>query len=244
MERPHSLLDHIVEAKIAAHPRIILVGKRVLWLIAAAISPTWGIAFLLKPSNEGRRSIAIVCLNVFYLTAAIGSTAILIWRLDDSVVPLRGFRSHGWWLWPYFLWSRCAEVLIAFYRDAMDRLKGRPPGSDLTGSWRVWLALNSYLELIIDYALLYTLLPATMWTDAPDRISDALWISASTITTSGSGGFAPAHWLPELLSTLEIFGGVILLVVCFALYAGGRSDAATPLRDLTWDGPSSTSDPR
>ena len=133
--------------------------------------------------------------------------------------------------WAYFLWSRCIEVLIAFYRDALDRLKGRRTGSDLTGPWRVSLALNNYLELVIDYALLYVLLPADTWKDAPATFTDALWISASTITTSGNAGFTPLKWPPQLLSTLEIFGGVILLVVCFTLYSGGAVISSRKARE-------------
>lgn len=159
-----------------------------------------------------------------YLALAIGSAAYAIIHFDDNLAPLRAHAWSCWWIWAWFLWSRCAEVFIAFYRDATDQLRGKPAKSDLTASWRVWLALNSYLELIIDYALIYALLPEDVWSSAPTSITQTLWISASTITTSGSAGFMLTDWLPQLLSTFEIFGGVILLVVCFALYVGGKAD--------------------
>ena len=223
MEKEHSQLDRIIEKQRIAHPWMQSAGTIALRTLLTVVSPTWGIASLLKPTDDGKRSMVIVGLNVFYLSVALGTVAGLAYHFDNDLYPIRALPRAGWWAWAYFLWSRCAEVLIAFYRDAMDRLKGRPSKSDLTGSWRVWLALNSYVELIIDYALLYALLPANMWVAAPTAITDTLWISASTITTSGGGGFVPKHYVPQLLSTLEIFGGVILLVVCFALYAGGKS---------------------
>ena len=57
-------------------------------------------------------------------------------------------------------------------------------------------------------------------------VTDSLWYSASTITTSGGGGYYPNHWVGQLLSFYEVACGVILLVVCFTIYTGllGRSD--------------------
>jgi voltage-gated potassium channel len=221
MGQSSSELDRRLAKTIAAHPRAVLVGKAVVWLLLTIVSPTLRIAACAKPIESGLRSIVIVCFNLAYLVIAITTIVCLVIFFRDSLEPLRTHAWMGWWIWAYYLWSRCAEVLIAFYRDALDQLSRRSAGSDLTASWRVWLALNSYAELIIDYALLYTLLPKSMWANPPAKITEAVWISVSTITTSGSANANPAHWLPQLLSTTEIIGGVILLVVCFALYAGG-----------------------
>lgn len=226
--RPISQVDERLTDWRTSHPRMLTMIQYVSWMILTLISPTYRIASWLKPADEGRRSIRIVTLNVLYLATALLTVAGLAVRLGDDLGILRTHAFPLWRLWAWFLWSRCAEVLIAFYRDAMDQLISKQAGSDLTGAWRVRLALNSYAELIIDYALLYTLLPESMWSPAPTRISQALWISASTITTSGNAGFAPACPLPQLLMTCEIVGGVILLVVCFALYAGGKADERRP----------------
>lgn len=184
------------------------------------LSPTWALAALVKPSGKETRANVLRRLNGVYLGIAVASVAWMIVRGND-VRPLQAHTwSPGYLIWAYFLWSRCAEVLIAFYRDALDKLAGRPDGSTLEFWQRVALALNSYAELILDYALIYALLPARWWREAaPSTMTDLLWYSASTITTSGGGGFLPNHWLPQLLSTLELFGGVLLLVVCFTLYA-------------------------
>jgi len=198
------------------------------WLILTIVSPTFRIASWLKPADEGRRSIRIVKLNFLYLIIALLTVAGLMFALADDAEMLRTHDFPLWWLWAWFLWSRCAEVLVAFYQDAMDQLTSKTAGSDLTAAWRVRLALNSYVELIIDYALLYALLPTKMWCLVPVRISQVLWISVSTITTSGNAGFAPASPMPQFLMGCEIVGGVILLVVCFALYAGGKADERRP----------------
>lgn len=216
------------------HAPLPKATKRVTKLLVRAIltivSPTWALAALVKPRDKARRAIVITVLNRLYLFIAIFSITFAIVLLRNDLTDLR---AH-WWdalygLWAYFLWSRCAEVFIAFYRDAMDKLRGRPDSSELSGSRRIALALSSYLELIIDFALLQSLITGGMWgNDGPKTLTDMLWMSASTITTSGSGGFVPSSWLPQALSIFEIFGGVILLVVCFTLYAN-RSIGEPPV---------------
>ena len=226
--QPTSEVDTRLAKWRTEHPRVVTMMRRLSWLVLTVVSPTFRIASGLKPADEGRRSIWIVMLNVLYLATALLTVIGLTVVLADDVAVLRTHDFPLWWLWAWFLWSRCAEVLIAFYRDAMEQLISKTAGSDLTAAWRVRLALNSYVELIIDYALLYTLLPEKMWCSAPARISQTLWISASTITTSGNAGFAPASPLAQFLMACEIVAGVILLVVCFALYAGGKADERRP----------------
>ena len=226
MNQPTSKLDGHIAGITAAFPRIICFGKLLSGLILLIVSPTLMIAKILKPNQAGRRSIVIVGLNLFYLVFALATVAYLILHLDNVLEPLRTSVCKGWYVWVWFLVSRCTEVFLAFYRDAIDKLKNKQAVSDLTASWRVRLALNSYVELIVDYALLYAILPSQMWSNGPTNFTEFLWISASTITTSGSAGFPPAHWLPQLLSTFEIFSGVILLVVCFTVYVGKNPESA------------------
>ncbi|MEG3162855.1 hypothetical protein U1763_20325 [Sphingomonas sp. LB2R24] len=226
--QPLSEVDKRLAAWRKEHSQVMTIMRRLSWLVLTVVSPTFRIASCLKPVDEGRRSIWIVTLNVLYLATALLTVAGLTFVLADNAAVLRTHDFPLWWLWAWFLWSRCAEVLIAFYRDAIEQLISKTASSDLTAAWRVKLALNSYVELIVNYALIYTLLPEKMWCSAPARISESLWISASTITTSGNAGFAPASPLLQFLMTCEIVGGVILLVVCFALYAGGKADERRP----------------
>jgi voltage-gated potassium channel len=232
MTAPTTALDRKIVDIVARHPREVAIAKFALGVAASAISPTWRLAAWLKPPDPERRTYVIVGLNVVYLVIAVATITILIVRFDNNARPLLAGAWSPLWIWGWFLWSRCAEVFIAFYRDAVDQLKDKPAGSDLTAAWRVRLALNSYVELIIDYAMLYALLPISVWQSSPTTITDFLWLSASTITTSGSAGYVLTGRAPQLLSTFEIVGGIILLVVCFALYSGGRADErrAAPLR--------------
>ena len=226
MNQPTSKLDrHIAEIN-EIYPPIICCWKLLSGLILWIISPTLMIAKIVKPSRAGYRSTVIVGLNWFYLIFALATLAYLILQLDNSLESLRTLSCKGWYVWVWFLVSRCNEVFLAFYRDAFDKLSGKQTASDLTPARRVRLALNSYVELIIDFALLYALLPGRMWSTAPTKITEVLWISASTITTSGSAGYPPIHWLPQFISTFEIFSGVILLVVCFTIYVGRNPENA------------------
>jgi voltage-gated potassium channel len=132
--------------------------------------------------------------------------------------------------WSYFLLSRNNEVFYAFLMDAFDKMssskngslpKGRPP-STLTARDRITLSLKSYLELILNFAMLYALTAKSFWKDGrvPVAITDAIYFSGITITTTGYGDITPCHWYPQFLSIYEVFCGVLLLVVCFAIYAG------------------------
>lgn len=196
-----------------------------LGLLFSVVSPTWGFAWLLKRGRRRRARAAIICwLNHLYLSLSIVAVCVTLYAGND----LPSERPH-WWslvsfdLWGWFLLSRCSEVFYAFYRDAFDKLASVPPSSRLTPVLRVRLALNSYAELILNFALLYRLLPSSVWADSgkPSSFSDLLFYSASTITTSGSGRLVIAKWPLQLLTVYEILCGLILLVVCFAIYAGG-----------------------
>jgi hypothetical protein len=120
--------------------------------------------------------------------------------------------------------SRFFEVLSAFHRDSLEKItKANASKSSLSWVWRVRLALTSYLELIVDFALIYALLPASNWvsndTPHPTAVTDLLWYSANAITTSGGGGYIPLGLPLKVLSLCEILCGVVLLVVCFTIYA-------------------------
>jgi hypothetical protein len=167
---------------------------------------------------------AVIAVATFGLTS--GGTGHLRWST--------------WWplMTPiaWYLLSRCNEVFLAFYRDAFEKLMPRRrPSSALAWSTRVRLALNSYAELIINFSVLYAMLPADMWQEVaqrPTAFTDLLSYSALTITTSGGGGFVAKHWLPQMLTVYEVLCGLILLVVSFTIYTAralaGRPSSTTP----------------
>jgi voltage-gated potassium channel len=99
------------------------------------------------------------------------------------------------------------------------------PNSSLTPSEIIKLSLKSYLELILNFSLLYALTDASLWKDcsAPIKITDSIYYSGITITTTGYGDITPIYWYPQFLAVYEVFCGVLLLVVCFAIYAARLS---------------------
>jgi hypothetical protein len=213
--------------------RLFETAKQPFW----ALSWTWALARVLKPDNDKRRRSAVIKRwNIRYLilSVALFATAVAVSRNDLARLRPAGF---AWWaaLIQYVLLWRFFEVLRAFYEDAIDKLADREPTSDVSPAERVGLALRSYLELVIDFALVYALMPKSAWvantvTDAPASVTDALWYSANVITTSGGGDYAPSSTVLKFMTLGELVCGVVLLVVCFTIYAsqalGGRSASA------------------
>lgn len=203
------------------------ICAKVIHFAMAVVSPTRALAACRKSkcNAEGTTKV-IVTSNHRYLAISVATVAIVAMamflaghELKDGPatlpLPIRI-------LWGWFLWSRATEVLVAFYTDAFDKLSPTEPNSTLTPSQRVRLALNSYGELVLNFALGYALLPVSGWHAGPQptNIADLLFYSASTITTSGGGGFIPDDLALKFLTIYEIACGLILLVVCFAIYAG------------------------
>ena len=198
----------------------LIVGRVAL----TPLSPTWALADVLKRRRDRPgRTRTIVRLNRSYLALAIASFVgvALSTRNDLSALQQDQLRILPL-LWVWFLWSRATEVFWAFFKDAFDKLEtDRQPASDLTPSTRVGLSLASYAEMVLNFSLIYCLVPASWWKDPrPASVTDMGWYSASTITTSGGGGYYPEHWAIQLLSFYEVACGLILLVVCFTIYTG------------------------
>jgi voltage-gated potassium channel len=193
------------------------------WALAKA---TWR----KKGLRGAERTAVIVTLNRWNLGTSVVLTGVVIaWSRNDLSAMQWNAQNDD----PIFLaltsvlasycMSRVIEVLFAFCRDAFAKLADEEPESDLDGRRRIGLALTSYLELILNFGLLMALVPCTGWqtgTGSPALVTDVLFYSASTITTSGGGGFVPAGMTVQWLTLLEIACGLILLVVCFAVYAG------------------------
>lgn len=201
------------------------------WLFCV-LSPTWALARLVKPVDKVKRARVIRTLNCLYFCLAIAITTMTLVLTKDSAAAIRPEGLDWRALVPqWLLLSRFWEISAAFLVDARDKLRPRRATSALHWSERVVLALRSYAELLLDFGLVYSLLPRCAWVDnptttAPDRITDMIWYSANVITTSGGGGFLPESPWAKLLSVGEVLCGVILLVVSFTVYVsrslGGR----------------------
>lgn len=177
-------------------------------------------------------------MNRCYLAISILIALAIALGSQDSIASVQsnasaGFNVEGLRLVAraglgWYLLSRCTEVAYSFLKDAGDKLRvEKASASALRWHERVRLALNSYCELILNFGLLYGLLPASVWSDDPkiERVAGAIWYSANVITTSGGGGFVPAGsaWQGAILQALTVYEvgcGLILIVVCFTIYVG------------------------
>jgi len=195
------------------------------------LSLTWFLANHLKNKSilKSERKNCIKLLNSFYLTVAVVSVALIIiyqnaWLPSQAVKPpyslynLLPFLVYVAWI--YFLLSRCNEIFFAFLMDASDKIKREDNTSSLEFNERLKLALKSYFELIINFSILFSLMPSSFWETgkAATDIIDALYYSAATITTLSDGTVAPEFWITKFLAIYEIFCGFSLLIVCFTVY--------------------------
>lgn len=194
----------------------------------SVFSPTYILAGYLKEKYDRTETIKV--LNSFYLWVSIVSAiSLLIYQEYFNPIGELSLNSQlsfvAIFIWSYYLFSRCNEIFWAFLKDAFEKMdKHLKPNSNLEPKDRIQLSLKSYLELVINFSILYLLLPLTsnVWSNNayPETIADALYFSGVTITTLGYGDISPEHWWPQFLTVYEVFCGFTLLIVCFAIYAG------------------------
>lgn len=214
--------------------------------IFSLLSPTWALADFTKRRCDRTKTIKV--LNSVYLAASvIGVTFIVIAQhLDNEIVCVGLYKSiplSGVIVWFAFLMSRNNEIFLAFLKDAFDKMDSdEKSGSEndeqeiqpskLSPKDRIVLSLKSYLELVLNFSIIYALIDKSLWNSSlPLSMTDFIYYSGVTITTTGYGDVTPKHWLPQFLSVYEVFCGVILLVVCFAIYAGRLNPAKRPINN-------------
>lgn len=208
--------------KLPAHEWVVLFTS---W--------TYALASFRKRGRIGEARTGVIAqMNRLYLIVSVVLVAAMLAYSGNKLASTQGGRPDAtiasnvvaFALGSYCL-SRGIEVVYAFYRDAFAKLAKMPSRSTLDGHRRISLALTSYAEMILNFAMLLALLPAHTWqaASAPTSITDILFYSASTITTSGGGGFVPKSVVSQAFTVFEIACGLILLVVCFAVYAGERT---------------------
>ncbi|MFP3363454.1 potassium channel family protein [Pseudoalteromonas sp. SIMBA_148] len=191
--------------------------------VAKIISPTWWYSLKVKERlNNKERSEGIISRNYFYLSFSIVMTLLL-----GSVYEPSELQSFSL---PYTIlmcilfytvtWSRCNEILFAFINDALDKSENADSKSDLTFRKRIELSLLSYIELILNYSILYLLMPSNWFNKGFESVIDTIYFSGVTITTLGYGDFYPVSGFPQFLVIHEVLAGFTLIIVSFALYAG------------------------
>ncbi|MGY3901370.1 potassium channel family protein [Aeromonas lusitana] len=193
-----------------------------LWFLRI-LSPTWWYAdHVKKGSNPESRMRGIIARNYSYLFISMLSTLIFGGLFSYGVfhyVP--AWLTYSIFLFIYSLpFSRCNEIFLAFIADALDKSEGKVSSSLLSYRERIELALKSYIELILNYSLIYLLIPKEWFNKSFESVLDTIYFSGVTITTLGYGDYSPTHWLPKILIIHEVLVGFTLIIVSFALYVG------------------------
>jgi hypothetical protein len=115
-------------------------------------------------------------------------------------------------------WFRCNEILFAFVADAIEQLS-KPKTPVFHPFERLRMLIESYLEVILYFSIMYTLLPETWFLDSKlSNACDALYFSAITITTVGYGDIVPLHAVARLLAVQEALVGLSLIVLVIGAY--------------------------
>lgn len=198
------------------------------WIVRV-LSPTWWIATHVKAGVFGHdRAKGIILRNYFYLCYAI--VVALAFGIFTHGVSTDNYPLEYQLLILLFLylvtWARCNEILFAFIVDALDKTKDASDGgvrneSSLTYRKRIKLALLSYIELIINYAVIYFMMPLSWFGEEKfGSVIDAVYFSGVTITTLGYGDYSPSFWVAKLLVIHQVLTGFTLVIVSFAVYAG------------------------
>jgi len=219
-------------------------------LVMTIISPTFVRASIMKEDecagDEEKRALVIRKLNTQYLLISIIFATILAFHERLEVFNNFVF-SIILFTMAYYCFSRVNEVFMAFVKDARDKMKYKPqPGKGLSYSDRLMLALKSYLELMINYGIIYYILnfniikeiyinEKKIFSSDFKNLTEAIYYSASTITTVGFGDITPTTAITQLLSVYEVINGLLLLVVSFTIYVNLNFLPDNSLREVIKD---------
>jgi voltage-gated potassium channel len=200
-------------------------------LLARAISPTWWWASKQKEGlNEADRKKGIIARNYCYLFVSSFLCVMLLFIFDLAKYESISLTSKILvYVYLYLVtWSRCNEVFFAFINDALDKSENKKSSSNLTYRKRIELSFLSYFELILNYAIIYLLIPSEHIKGEINTIIDSIYFSGITMTTLGYGDLSPITWIVKLLTVHQVLVGFTLIIVSFAVYVGhGLSDKGT-----------------
>jgi len=201
-------------------------SKKLSKTIKALMSPTWLYAKAAKKGvSDIDRTKGIIARNYGYLAISIAISFAFLFVGEFDTLYFETIPKLLVYIPIYILiWSRCNEILFAFITDALDKSTDEKSSSLLTYRQRIELALLSYIELILNYAIIILILPRDWLNKEILSIADTIYYSGVTITTLGYGDIHPVHWITKLLSIHEVLAGFTLIVVSFAVYSGRSSE--------------------
>jgi voltage-gated potassium channel len=130
----------------------------------------------------------------------------------------------------YYCFSRVNEVFLSFLNDAFDKLEKKENDCDDTLKYheRIKLALKSYIELVLDYGIIFFVLTKDCFNqllscerafnENVDNIFEAIYFSGVTMTTLGYGDLSPESVITKFFSLYAVANGMLLIIVCFTVY--------------------------
>lgn len=125
-------------------------------------------------------------------------------------------------LMSYIAFSRVIELILAFSRDALDRSTSRPPRTPLLPRERIWLLVRAYLELVLQFAIIYYAMEVfsvgNAFAPPLQSVWDSVYFSGVTITTTGFGDLVPISTAPRLAALAEAVSGVFFIALSLATY--------------------------
>jgi len=195
-------------------------------LFSFLLSPTYFHADYRKEKYRQNKKTVTKLLkkfNSFYLIASI-LIAFGVTNIDIQSLYTTEYRTITLTITLFIIWiypfSRANEVFYSFLKDAVEKVNNKERKSTLAYGDRIHLALKSYVELLINFAVIYYLLPKEYFDGQIKTIFDAIYFSGVTITTLGYGDISPKHVFPQLLSVYEVLCGFSLVIVSFTVYVG------------------------
>ncbi len=154
-------------------------------------------------------------------------SVVILFLFDKGIVV----RHLPFWLVCFVSWllpfSRINELLIAFYQDAFEQLRGADSGTKITSIQRVGYLVGAYFEVAIQFGILYFCLLQGFFNKEFCSIVQAIYFSAVTITTVGYGDIIPNHWLSQLACIYELAVGFVLIIFTLGSYLASKSSPLT-----------------
>jgi hypothetical protein len=193
-------------------------------LLCLVLSPTRFIIDCLQPN----RDYLLRWGPLIWLIAAVVSILVLQFIVKPQQPLVWSMVFNRWYvllLLYVFPWSRIVEVVFAFLNDTTERIKNIKRKTSLTIYDRLRNLSVSYLELIIDFGILYFFsLPMCQFSRRFHNIFESVYFSTITITTTGYGDITPRRGVSELLCMFELIAGLVLVLGGIGTYMASIRD--------------------
>jgi hypothetical protein len=129
-----------------------------------------------------------------------------------------------------FLWllpvSRIVEISYAFFADALGYISGKPKRRKITPAQRVVLLGLSYVEVSVNFAVVYLSFPLSSFYEPLKSAMQAWYLSWMTITTTGYGDITPQTDLARFICMAEVGIGLTLIVIAVGAYLSAKSESS------------------